>query len=53
MTQAVAPYDSYLSDFRAFQEALPPGEPVWVRELRERALSRFAELGFPTARRGN
>ena len=53
MTQAVTPYDSYLSDFRAFEEALPPGEPAWLRDLRERAFSRFSELGFPTARRGN
>src|SRR3989337_1035197 len=53
MTQAVAPYDTYLSDFRTFEDALPPGEPAWLRELRERAISRFAELGFPTARRGN
>jgi len=53
MTQAVATLDTYISDFRAFQAALPPGEPGWLRELRERALSRFSELGFPTARRGN
>jgi Fe-S cluster assembly protein SufD len=53
MTQAVAPHDTYLSDFRAFEDALPPGEPAWLRDLRERALSRFAVLGFPTARRGN
>jgi len=53
MTQAVAAPDTYLSDFRRFQAAVPHGEPAWLRELRERALSRFAELGFPTARRGN
>lgn len=53
MTQAVAPYDTYLSDFRTLEDALPPGEPAWLRELRERAISRFSELGFPTARRGN
>ena len=51
MTQAVAPYDTYLSDFRTLEAA--PGEPAWLCELRERAISRFAELGFPTARRGN
>jgi Fe-S cluster assembly protein SufD len=53
MTQAVAAHDTYLSDFRTFEETLPPGEPAWLRELRERAVSRFVELGFPTARRGN
>jgi len=53
MTQAVAAHDTYLSDFRTFEAALPPGEPAWLPELRERAISRFAELGFPTARRGN
>jgi Fe-S cluster assembly protein SufD len=53
MTQAVAAHDNYLSDFRTFEETLPPGEPAWLRGLREQAISRFAELGFPTARRGN
>ena len=28
-------------------------DPAWVRSLRASALSRFQELGFPTARRGN
>ena len=48
MTQAVTPYDSYLSDFRAFEEALPPGEPAWLRDLRERAFSRFSGLDWPS-----
>jgi len=53
MTQAVAAPDTYLSDFRTFEETLPPGEPGWLRDLRARAISRFVALGFPTARRGN
>jgi Fe-S cluster assembly protein SufD len=50
MAQALATTDRYLDGFRALQ---PEGEPGWLRELRERALARFGELGFPTARRGN
>lgn len=53
MAQAIATRDRYLSDFQAFQEGAAAGSPPWLRELRERAFSRFSELGFPTARRGN
>lgn len=53
MAQALATHDRYLADFRPFAEALPAGEPAWLRRLRRRALDRFAQVGFPTARRGN
>jgi Fe-S cluster assembly protein SufD len=53
MTQTVATPDTYIGDFRTFEATLTPGEPAWLRELRQQALSRFSELGFPTARRGN
>ncbi|MEX0801562.1 MAG: Fe-S cluster assembly protein SufD [Dehalococcoidia bacterium] len=52
MTQAIATIDRYLDDFRALEASLA-GEPEWLRALRDRAWSRFAEIGFPTARRGN
>ncbi len=48
-----ARYDRYLADFRAFERGLSAGGPEWLRQVRQQALSRFSELGFPTARRGN
>lgn len=48
-----ATYDRYLTDFRTFERGLPAKGPKWLRQVRERALSCFSELGFPTARRGN
>jgi Fe-S cluster assembly protein SufD len=53
MTQTLIKYDRYLTDFDAFEDELVSSSPVWVRDLRRRGLSRFEELGFPTARRGN
>lgn len=53
MTQAPAKHDRYLNDHRAFEVGLPSGQPRWLQELRGRALQRFSELGFPTARKGN
>ncbi len=48
-----ARYDRYLADFRTFKRGVSAGEPRWLRQVRQQALSRFSELGFPTARRGN
>ena len=53
MAQAVAKYDRYLSDFETFERSLPANGPAWVHPIRQQGLSRFAELGLPTARRGN
>ena len=53
MAQALAKEDRYLSDFRAFERGLADNEPAWFHRIRQQALARFAELGFPTARRGN
>ena len=50
--QTVSPEQSYLECFDALA-ASPSPQPPWVRELRREAISRFAQLGFPTARRGN
>lgn len=48
-----AKYDRYLADLRTFEKGLPATGPDWLRHVRQQALSRFSELGFPTARRGN
>ena len=53
MTQVLEKGDKYLSDFEAFERSLPIDEPGWVRQTRRKALARFTDLGFPTARRGN
>ena len=53
MTQAPAKHEKYLSDFRALEKQLAADGPPWLNRIREHALGRFAELGFPTARRGN
>lgn len=45
--EAAAPY---LADFESFRESRPDSEPGFVRDLRARAIERFAELGFPTTR---
>lgn len=53
MAQAVATHDRYLSQLRAFERGLAAAGPEWLQRVRQEALSRFSELGFPTARRGN
>ena len=53
--QATQPskYQQYLSDFRATNNGQSTNGPARLRQLRESAWSRFLELGFPTARKGN
>ena len=53
MTQSVTRFGNYLDDFQALQQDGAAAGPAWLRDLRDRAWSRFAALGFPTARRGN
>ena len=53
MTQTATRSGNYLADFQALQRDGAAAGPAWLRELRDRAWSRFAALGFPTARRGN
>jgi Fe-S cluster assembly protein SufD len=40
--------ERWLADYDAFERELPAGEPGFLRELRRRAIDRFAALGFPT-----
>ena len=53
MTQAPAKHEKYLSEFRAVEKELAADGPPWLNRIREHARSRFAELGFPTTRKGN
>src|SRR2546426_229048 len=40
--------EHYVRDFQAFASNGAAGAPAWLREIREGAIARFAELGFPT-----
>jgi len=42
--------ERYLSDFEQFEKNRAGKGPSWVSQLRKTAISRFAELGFPTTR---
>ena len=53
MTQVLAKEDRYHADFIALEASLPGGQPQWLTQLRQQAWTRFSEVGFPTARRGN
>src|SRR3990172_10445909 len=50
MIQVPAKYKKYREDFEALERADGSG---WVHGLRREAFARFAEMGFPVARRGN
>ena len=53
MALKTASHQEYLSRFNDLENDLAADGPAWLHEIRRRALDRFAELGFPTARRGN
>jgi Fe-S cluster assembly protein SufD len=40
--------DHYLSEFERFEKAAEGTKPVWLDDLRQRAIVRFEQLGFPT-----
>ncbi len=42
--------DHVLAEYRVFAANGAAGSPTWLRELRERAIARFAQVGFPTTR---
>jgi Fe-S cluster assembly protein SufD len=42
--------EPYLSAFEMYLKNGGAGGPDWVRQLRQSAIARFAELGFPTTR---
>ena len=45
--------ESYLKAFDSFHKNGAANDPPWAHALRTVAISRFSDLGFPTARRGN
>lgn len=42
--------DEILQTFETFQQKVHPQDSFWIKNLRAGAISRFAELGFPTLR---
>ncbi len=42
--------EQYVADFKAFVGNGAGGAPAWLTEIREGAIARFAELGFPTTK---
>jgi len=48
VTQIVKEKSAYEAAFRAFQERESAGDPAWLSRLREGAMSRFEQSGFPT-----
>ncbi|HEY2469031.1 MAG TPA: Fe-S cluster assembly protein SufD [Terracidiphilus sp.] len=47
---AVDQLESYLAEFTEFAKQAAVDTPPWLRDLRDRAFSRFCEVGFPTTR---
>jgi Fe-S cluster assembly protein SufD len=48
VTQIVKEKSAYEAVFNAFQERASASDPAWLNRLRESAMSRFEESGFPT-----
>ena len=42
--------EHFVGAYRAFAANGASGAPPWLKEMRERAIARFAEVGFPTTR---
>ena len=53
MTQSPTKSPDYPAAFQAFRQNRGADGPAWLNDLGDHAWSRFSELGFPTARRGN
>ena len=50
MTEIADQTARYVADFEAFARNGASGAPAWLRELRQGAIARFSELGFPTTK---
>ena len=48
MTRVTDVAQRYVADFKAFASNGAAGAPGWLKEIREAAIARFAELGFPS-----
>ncbi|MBI3015803.1 MAG: Fe-S cluster assembly protein SufD [Candidatus Tectomicrobia bacterium] len=50
MTVVTQQIDSYLESFARFENSAPGSGQGWARSIRQAAITRFSELGFPTIR---
>ena len=50
VTELAKQKNSYLEAFTALQTDTVAGGPAWLQRLRENAMERFAELGFPSVK---
>ena len=50
MTRPVETSERYVAAFRAFAGNGAAGAPTWLQEIREAAIARFAEVGFPSTK---
>jgi len=50
VTVVTQPIDSYLERFAQFENRAPGSSQGWARSIRQAAITRFSELGFPTLR---
>jgi Fe-S cluster assembly protein SufD len=50
MTERADTRERYVADFKAFAGNGAARAPAWLKEIREGAITRFAELGFPTTK---
>jgi Fe-S cluster assembly protein SufD len=50
MSPVAESHDTYRAEYGRFTTGRGASAPPWLRELRERAVSRFNALGFPTVR---
>ena len=46
----VTDVNSYVTEFERFDEAHGASSPSWLRAMRQKAMTRFTALGFPTTR---
>ena len=50
MPNLIQEEDVFITGFRDLSKRLNRQEPAWLRQVREQAMHRFAELGLPTTR---
>jgi Fe-S cluster assembly protein SufD len=50
MTELADTRERYVADFKTFESNGAARAPAWLKEIREAAITRFAELGFPTTK---
>jgi Fe-S cluster assembly protein SufD len=46
----MADKDTYIANFKQYEASAAASAPAWVREIRNSAIDRFAEQGFPTTK---